>query len=153
VIGERLGWLVTQEDLGLVATLTNDALQVPWVSQTVLDSLVTFTGSDLMFSRRELAGLAVGAPLLAVSHRFLGSAPLSQALPGRAPRVGSDDVAAVEALVAHLRALDAAHGGNLFRRAAVAQLKGVAELLQAGQDRQVSRQLYTVAADLAQLVG
>jgi len=61
--------------------------------------------------------------------------------------------ASVADLVTRLRTLDAAHGGNLFRRAGPSPVQRRRRVAASrGQEAQVSRQLYTVAADLAQLV-
>ncbi len=155
VLREHFGERLTLADIGL-ARPSADPLDPAWGPDTMretLESLHRFAGGDLMtLTRRDLTQLALGAPLLAAADRLWRSVPNGPAEPV-AGKIGTDEVEGVEALVRHLRALDASHGGELWRQTIVAQLNTVIGLLRDQQSPTVTRRLYQAATDLAQLAG
>ncbi|MEV6133636.1 Tat pathway signal protein [Streptomyces violaceusniger] len=154
VLGQKLGPL-TLADLGWSHTGT-DPLDPLWSPDGAAHSLHEYARSDLMLSRRDMAHLAVGLPLVAAAERlWWADPPAETTAAGTAARIGMEDVAGIEQLVRHFRDLDASHGGALFRNAVVAQLQDVTELLTHGRTSTsaVDRRLRQTAVDLAQLAG
>ncbi|MFJ5927163.1 hypothetical protein ACIQF6_31690 [Kitasatospora sp. NPDC092948] len=180
VFSERLGRVVTTEDLGLERhrPARSDSTAVPPPEPGAPDRtaavLAEFTGMDLMLNRRGLVGasaaLAAGAVITDNLHDWLtGGAPAETAArpgPGRLPArgapalltdepgpVGQDEVAALERSVEVFRAWDASRGGGLQRKAVVGQLNEVGGLLAHSHPAALERRLWTVAANLAVLAG
>ncbi|MFJ5234949.1 hypothetical protein ACIQBJ_34300 [Kitasatospora sp. NPDC088391] len=185
VFTERLGRVVTTEDLGLERhrpTRSGSTAAPPkdsWVPDRTAAVLTEFTGMDLMLNRRGLVGasaaLAAGAVIADNLHDWLtggavaaaaarpGPRPLPPAPRGGGPRpvldvhepgpVGNDEVTALEHAVDVFRAWDASRGGGLQRKAVVGQLNEVGGLLTHGHPPLLERRLWTVAANLAVLVG
>ncbi|MFE9007388.1 Tat pathway signal protein [Streptomyces sp. NPDC007875] len=154
VLSQKLGPL-TLADLGWSHTGI-DPLDPLWSPDGAAHSLHEYARSDLMLSRRDMAQLAVGLPLIAAAERlWWADPPAGTTAPGPAARVGKEDVAGIEQLVRHFRDLDGRHGGALFRAAIVAQLQDVTELLAHGRTSTpaVDRRLRQTAVDLAQLAG
>ncbi|MGW4379049.1 DNA-binding protein NsdB [Kitasatospora sp. NPDC004531] len=178
VFTERLGRVVTTEDLGLErhrparSGSTAAAPTEPGAPDRTAAVLTEFTGMDLMLNRRGLVGasaaLAAGAVIADNLHDWLtggavaeaaarppesrgGAGPLTGAYePGP---VGSDEVAALERSVEVFRAWDASRGGGLQRKAVVGQLNEVGGLLTHRHPAALERRLWAVAANLAVLVG
>ncbi|MFD7644740.1 hypothetical protein ACFV4P_29300 [Kitasatospora sp. NPDC059795] len=179
VFTERLGRVVTTEDLGLErhrparSGSTATPPTEPGAPDRTAAVLTEFTGMDLMLNRRGLVGataaLAAGAVIADNLHDWLtggavaeaatrplvargdGPEPLTEAYePGP---VGKDEVAALERSVEVFRAWDASRGGGLQRKAVVGQLNEVGGLLTHGHPAALERRLWTVAANLAVLVG
>ncbi|OIK26196.1 hypothetical protein [Streptomyces malaysiense] len=180
---ERLGRVVTIEDLGLVrhgraGKRQGDGIEehpdgVPWAPERTAAVLTEFTGMDLMLNRRGLVGagaaLAAGSTLSSAMHDWLHTDPVlradSPALddplhPGpagfdryEAAPIGSEEVAELERSVEVFRAWDAARGGGLQRKAVVGQLNEVGGMLAYRHPAHLQRRLWGVAANLAVLAG
>ncbi|RFU82249.1 hypothetical protein DY218_33775 [Streptomyces triticagri] len=180
---ERLGRVVTIEDLGLVrhgrtgrrhggGELDNPD-RLPWAPERTAAVLTEFTGMDLMLNRRGLVGagaaLAAGSALSGAMHDWLHTDP---ALTSDAPRIndplhadpagfdryeaapiGSQEIEELERSVEVFRAWDAARGGGLQRKAVVGQLNEVGGMLAYHHPEHLQRRLWGVAANLAVLAG
>ncbi|MEW2133151.1 hypothetical protein [Streptomyces sp. NPDC005435] len=180
---ERLGRVVTIEDLGLVRHGRAGKRQgdgnadhpdgVLWTPGRTAAVLTEFTGMDLMLNRRGLVGagaaLAAGATLSSSMRDWLHTDP---ALKADAPvfddplhadpagfdryeaaPVGEQEVEELEGSVEVFRAWDAARGGGLQRKAVVGQLNEVGGMLAYHHPPQLQRRLWGVAANLAVLAG
>ncbi|MEW2623165.1 hypothetical protein [Streptomyces sp. NPDC048106] len=180
---ERLGRVVTIEDLGLVrhgraGKRQGDGIEehpdgVPWEPERTAAVLTEFTGMDLMLNRRGLVGagaaLAAGSTLSSAMHDWLQTDPVLRAdgpalddplhadTTGldryEAAPIGSDEVAELERSVEVFRAWDAARGGGLQRKAVVGQLNEVGGMLAYCHPPHLQRRLWGVAANLAVLAG
>ncbi|MFD4787844.1 hypothetical protein ACFWN1_12480 [Streptomyces sp. NPDC058459] len=180
---ERLGRVVTMEDLGLVRHGRAEKRQgdgksdvpagVPWAPERTAAVLTEFTGMDLMLNRRGLVGagaaLATGATLSSAMHDWLHTDPTLRAdapvlddplhaEPAgfdryEAAPIGSQEVEELERSVDVFRTWDAAHGGGLQRKAVVGQLNEVGGMLAYHHPPQLQRRLWGVAANLAVLAG
>ncbi|MFF2852142.1 hypothetical protein ACFVT5_38400 [Streptomyces sp. NPDC058001] len=180
---ERLGRVVTIEDLGLVrhgrpgkrrgGGSVEHPDGVPWAPERTAAVLTEFTGMDLMLNRRGLVGagaaLAAGSALSSAMHDWLHTDP---ALMADAPRtgdplhadpagfdryeaapIGSQEIEELERSVEVFRAWDAARGGGLQRKAVVGQLNEVGGMLAYRHPDHLQRRLWGVAANLAVLAG
>ncbi|MFR9792997.1 hypothetical protein ACL07V_30755 [Streptomyces sp. MB22_4] len=180
---ERLGRVVTIEDLGLVrhgraGKRQGDGIEehpdgVPWAPERTAAVLTEFTGMDLMLNRRGLVGagaaLAAGSTLSSAMHDWLQTDPVLRADgpdladplhpdPAgfdryEAAPIGSEEVAELERSVEVFRAWDAARGGGLQRKAVVGQLNEVGGMLAYHHPPHLQRRLWGVAANLAVLAG
>jgi hypothetical protein len=180
---ERLGRVVTIEDLGLVRHGRAGKRQgggseehpdgVPWAPERTAAVLTEFTGMDLMLNRRGLVGagaaLAAGSALSSAMHDWLHTDPalaadapdLRQPLHAdpagfdryEAAPIGSQEVEELERSVEVFRAWDAARGGGLQRKAVVGQLNEVGGMLAYHHPPHLQRRLWGVAANLAVLAG
>ncbi|MFD4725374.1 hypothetical protein ACFWNW_09875 [Streptomyces seoulensis] len=180
---ERLGRVVTMEDLGLVRHgragkrqgdgKREDPDGVLWAPERTAAVLTEFTGMDLMLNRRGLVGagaaLAAGATLSSAMHDWLHTDPTLRAdapvldnplhaEPAgfdryEAAPIGSQEVEELEGSVQVFRAWDAARGGGLQRKAVVGQLNEVGGMLAYHHPPQLQRRLWGVAANLAVLAG
>ncbi|AVH60483.1 MULTISPECIES: DNA-binding protein NsdB [Streptomyces] len=180
---ERLGRVVTIEDLGLVRHGRVGKRQgggsaqhpdgVPWAPERTAAVLTEFTGMDLMLNRRGLVGagaaLAAGSALSTAMHDWLHTDP---ALTADSPQfddplhadpagfdryeaapIGSQEIEELERSVEVFRAWDAARGGGLQRKAVVGQLNEVGGMLSYRHPDHLQRRLWGVAANLAVLAG
>ncbi|MFE2043031.1 hypothetical protein ACFXAZ_19315 [Streptomyces sp. NPDC059477] len=180
---ERLGRVVTIEDLGLVrhgrvGKRQGDGSaehpgELSWAPGRTAAFLIDFTGMDLMLNRRGLVGagavLAAGSALSSAMHDWLHSDP---ALTPDAPvldnplhadpagydryeaaPIGSQEIEELELSVEVFREWDAARGGGLQRKAVVGQLNEVGGMLAYQHPPHLQRRLWCVAADLAALAG
>ncbi|GGK93096.1 DNA-binding protein NsdB [Streptomyces flaveus] len=180
---ERLGRVVTIEDLGLVrhgrtgkrpgGGSAEHPDGVPWTPEQTAAVLTEFTGMDLMLNRRGLVGagaaLAAGSALSSAMHDWLHSDPaLSADAPVlhdplhadpagydryEAAPIGSQEIEELERSVEVFRAWDAARGGGLQRKAVVGQLNEVGGMLAYRHPDHLQRRLWGVAANLAVLAG
>lgn len=180
---ERLGRVVTIEDLGLVrhgraGRRQGDGIDehpdgVPWAPERTAAVLTEFTGMDLMLNRRGLVGagaaLAAGSTLSSAMHDWLHTDPVLKADapvaadPLRADPagfdryeaapIGSQEIEELERSVEVFRAWDAARGGGLQRKAVVGQLNEVGGMLAYHHPSHLQRRLWGVAANLAVLAG
>ncbi|MFB7377098.1 hypothetical protein ACFC26_43975 [Kitasatospora purpeofusca] len=182
VFTERLGRVVTTEDLGLErhrptrTGAAQSATSSPWEPDRTAAVLTEFTGMDLMLNRRGLVGagaaLTAGAVVADSLKGWLGGAEVAYAASAPGPRpvltqggarpvvdlydpgpVGLDEVEALERSVQVFRAWDAARGGGLQRKAVVGQLNEVGGLLTHRHSPAVTQRLWLVAANLAVLAG
>ncbi|MFI0239972.1 hypothetical protein [Streptomyces sp. NPDC016845] len=179
---ERLGRVVTIEDLGLVRRGRAGRRQgpeqqgpdgVPWAPERTAAVLTEFTGMDLMLNRRGLVGagaaLAAGSALSSAMHDWLHTDPV---LAADAPTshdplhadpagfdryeaapIGSQEIEELERSVEVFRAWDASRGGGLQRKAVVGQLNEVGGMLSYRHPVHLQRRLWGVAANLAVLAG
>ena len=180
---ERLGRVVTIEDLGLVRHGRAGKRQgggsvehpdgMPWAPERTAAVLTEFTGMDLMLNRRGLVGagaaLAAGSVLSSAMHDWLRTDP---ALTADAPQfddplhadpagfdryeaapIGSQEIEELERSVEVFRAWDASRGGGLQRKAVVGQLNEVGGMLSYRHPDHLQRRLWGVAANLAVLAG
>ncbi|QKW26240.1 hypothetical protein HUT11_09115 [Streptomyces seoulensis] len=180
---ERLGRVVTIEDLGLVRHGRAGKRQgagdvehpdgMPWAPEQTAAVLTEFTGMDLMLNRRGLVGagaaLTAGSALSAAMHDWLHTDPTLKADAPRpnsplyadpagfdrydAAPVGAQEVEELEHSVDVFRAWDAARGGGLQRKAVVGQLNEVGGMLAYHHPPHLQRRLWGVAANLAVLAG
>ncbi|MFR9799214.1 hypothetical protein ACL02U_25465 [Streptomyces sp. MS06] len=180
---ERLGRVVTIEDLGLVRHGRAGRRQgggsaehpdgVPWAPERTAAVLTEFTGMDLMLNRRGLVGagaaLAAGSALSGAMYDWLHTDPtlsadapvVDQLLPAdpagfdryEAAPIGTQEIEELERSVEVFRAWDAARGGGLQRKAVVGQLNEVGGILAYHHPPQLQRRLWGVAANLAVLAG
>ncbi|MET7288941.1 hypothetical protein [Streptomyces sp. NPDC005573] len=180
---ERLGRVVTIEDLGLVRHGRAGKRQgdgneehpdgVPWAPERTAAVLTEFTGMDLMLNRRGLVGagaaLAAGSTLSSAMHDWLHTDPTLRADAPvlddplhadsagfdryEAAPIGSQEVEELERSVEVFRAWDAARGGGLQRKAVVGQLNEVGGMLAYRHPPHLQRRLWGVAANLAVLAG
>jgi hypothetical protein len=180
---ERLGRVVTIEDLGLVRRGRAGKRQgdgsaehpdgVPWAPERTAAVLTEFTGMDLMLNRRGLVGagaaLAAGSALSSAMHDWLHTDPaLSADAPVvdrplhadpagfdryEAAPIGYEEIEELERSVEVFRAWDAARGGGLQRKAVVGQLNEVGGMLAYRHPPHLQRRLWGVAANLAVLAG
>ncbi|MFD6154214.1 hypothetical protein [Streptomyces sp. NPDC060243] len=180
---ERLGRVVTIEDLGLVrrgragsahtAGSVDNPDGVPWAPEKTAAFLTEFTGMDLMLNRRGLVGagaaLAAGSALSTAMHDWLHTDPVLAADRPRegdplhaepagwdryeAAPVGSQEIDELENSVEVFRAWDASRGGGLQRKAVVGQLNEVGGMLAYHHPAHLQRRLWGVAANLAVLAG
>ncbi|MET8219726.1 hypothetical protein ACFYRD_36915 [Streptomyces hirsutus] len=180
---ERLGRVVTIEDLGLVRHGRTGKRQsvgkrehpdgVPWAPERTAEILTEFTGMDLMLNRRGLVGagaaLAAGSALTGAMHDWLHTDPALTTDASRLDRpphadsagfdryeaapIGSQEIEELERSVEVFRAWDAARGGGLQRKAVVGQLNEVGGMLAYHHPPHLQRRLWGVAANLAVLAG
>ncbi|WP_333771966.1 DNA-binding protein NsdB [Streptomyces sp. IBSBF 3136] len=180
---ERLGRVVTIEDLGLVrhgraGKRQGDGMEehpdgVPWAPERTAAVLTEFTGMDLMLNRRGLVGagaaLAAGSTLSSAMHDWLHTDPTLKADAPvlhdplhadpagfdryEAAPIGSQEIEELERSVEVFRAWDAARGGGLQRKAVVGQLNEVGGMLAYHHPPHLQRRLWGVAANLAVLAG
>jgi hypothetical protein len=174
---ERLGRVVTTEDLGLRrpgdAGTRRSADGLPWAPHRTAAILTEFTGMDLMLNRRGMVGagaaLMAGSALSDAMHDWIRATPA----PGTATSpddppfaadtagldryeaapVGTEEIEALEHSVEIFRAWDATRGGGLQRKAVVGQLNEVGGMLAYRHAEPVQRRLWGVAANLAALAG
>ncbi|WP_049572329.1 hypothetical protein [Streptomyces sp. SBT349] len=173
---ERLGRVVTTEDLGLrrpgEAGKRPSLHGLPWAPRRTASVLTEFTGMDLMLNRRGMVGagaaLAAGSALSDAMHDWLLAAPAPDAGPHDNPTspgdlagldryeaapIGSEEITALEHSVEIFRAWDASRGGGLQRKAVVGQLNEVGGMLSYRHPPHLQRRLWGVAANLAVLAG
>ncbi|GGV29586.1 DNA-binding protein NsdB [Streptomyces spectabilis] len=180
---ERLGRVVTIEDLGLVRhgrvgkQRADGSVEhpdgVPWAPERTAAVLTEFTGMDLMLNRRGLVGagaaLAAGSALTSAMHDWLHTDPTLKADAPRlddplhadpagfdryeAAPIGSQEIEELERSVEVFRAWDASRGGGLQRKAVVGQLNEVGGMLAYRHPDHLQRRLWGVAANLAVLAG
>ena len=157
LFSERTGRPCTPADLGL-ATASPTRDQVPWDHRALVATLQDFTRSDLMIKRRDVLGataaLATGAILEGRLAGWLDPDDHAPPAPSLGPgRIGTAEIAEIEAATSTFWAWDAKRGGGLYREAVVGQLKAMTDLLDHGYPDAISRRLFRSTADLARLAG
>ncbi|MEC4018055.1 hypothetical protein QMK28_17540 [Streptomyces sp. H27-D2] len=169
LFSERFGCVVGIEDLGLRSTHQSPSISgvdLPWAGPQTVSLINEFSRSDLMLARRGFLGaslaLAAGPSLIEPMQRWLVPSPPGQpdtpTLPSqdrsrRASRLSNPELELLESTTAMFRQWDAQCGGGLRRKAVVGQLHEVTDLLQEAQPEMVSKRLFKVAAELAELAG
>ncbi len=111
-----------------------------------------FSAHDIASRREALAGLAVmtGVALVQPVRQWAASLTL---LAGSPLGAGADEVTELEQAVTLFRRWDASGAGGLRRKAVVGQLNAIAESLGESHPPQITRRLFQVTAELAQLAG
>ncbi|MFC8174366.1 hypothetical protein ACFUJ0_07360 [Streptomyces sp. NPDC057242] len=167
LFSERFGSVVAVEDLGLRAAHQSPSVSgvdLPWAGPQTVALLSEFSRSDLMLARRGFLGsslsLAAGPSLIEPMQRWLVPTPAGEAerpvplADARRPqRLSEVELNLLESTTAMFRKWDAQCGGGLRRKAVVGQLHEVTDLLQEPHPADVSRRLFTCAAELAELAG
>ncbi|WP_248811960.1 helix-turn-helix domain-containing protein [Frankia sp. AgPm24] len=106
--------------------------------------------------RRDFLALVTAATLGSNLHpelSRLGSLLPGDITPASRPRIGAADVDVIEAITDGFRRADFAHGGGLYRAAAVTQLHQVRRLEDSSCTPQVRDRLLIALADLASMAG
>ncbi|MFE9255911.1 hypothetical protein [Streptomyces sp. NPDC006879] len=169
LFSERFGTVVPVEGLGLRTAHQSPSasgVDLPWAGPQTVALLNEFSRSDLMLARRGFLGtslaLSAGPALVEPMQRWLVPAPsaeISQApvelvTPGRRAQCLSEpELDFLEATSVMFRQWDAQCGGGLRRKAVVGQLHEVTDLLQEPHPAHITRRLFKVAAELAELAG
>nr|WP_202527821.1 hypothetical protein [Streptomyces sp. SID5770] len=167
LFSERFGSVVAVEDLGLRAAHQSPSVSgvdLPWAGPQTGALLSEFSRSDLMLARRGFLGsslsLAAGPALIEPMQRWLVPTPTGEAerptplADVRRPhRLSEAELNLLESTTAMFRKWDAQCGGGLRRKAVVGQLHEVTDLLQEPHPADVSKRLFTCAAELAELAG
>ena len=147
--GRRLGRARERDGFTLVTSVPLDFSLSADYTVRIMEG---FSAHDIASRREALAGLAVitGAALLHPVRQWAASLAL---LPGSPPDAGTDEVAELEQAVTVFRRWDASGAGGLRRKAVVGQLNAVAESLNDHHPPAITRRLFQVTAELAQLSG
>ncbi|MFI6349832.1 hypothetical protein [Streptomyces sp. NPDC050560] len=167
LFSERFGCVVAVEDLGLrVAHRPPSAagVDLPWTAPQTVALINEFSRSDLMLARRGFLGtslgLAAGPSLVEPMQRWLVPtpyaaplAPMGKPAVRRGPRLSGAEVDLLGSTTVMFRNWDARCGGGLRRKAVVGQLHEVTDLLQEPHQEDITRRLFQVAAELAELAG
>ncbi|MET9015471.1 hypothetical protein ABZX74_31875 [Streptomyces olivaceoviridis] len=168
LFSERFGCVVSIEDLGLRAARQSPAasgVDLPWTGPQTVALLGEFSRSDLMLARRGFLGtslaLSAGPSLIEPMQRWLVPAPAAPAPPEPRPAhdarrpgpLSRPELELLESTTRMFRQWDAQCGGGLRRKAVVGQLHEVTDLLQEPQPEAITRKLFQVAAELAELAG
>ncbi|MGP3926228.1 transcriptional repressor NsdA [Streptomyces sp. 8N616] len=170
LFSERFGCVVAIEELGLRCahqSLSVSGVDLPWAGPQTVELISEFSRSDLMLARRGFLGtslaLAAGPALIEPMQRWLvpspaGGPPEAPVLPvqsasRRGTKLSGPELDLLESTTRMFRQWDAQCGGGLRRKAVVGQLHEVTDLLQEPQPEAVSRRLFKVAAELAELAG
>ncbi|MFF4601243.1 hypothetical protein ACFY12_00585 [Streptomyces sp. NPDC001339] len=166
LFSERFGCVVGIEELGLRPARQSPSVSgvdLPWAGSQTVSLISEFSRSDLMLARRGFLGtslaLAAGPSLIEPMQRWLVPVPAGRGGPEepdrvrRHTRLSKPELDLLESTTAMFRQWDAQCGGGLRRKAVVGQLHEVTDLLQESHPSEVSRRLFKVAAELAQLAG
>lgn len=138
-----------RDGFALVSTVPLDfSLSAPYTIRI----MEGFSAHDIASRREALASLAIitGTALLQPIRRWAGTLI---PLPDSPQETGSDEVSGLEQAVTLFRRWDASGAGGLRRKAVVGQLNAVAESLDAQRPPEISKRLFQVTAELAQLAG
>ncbi|MEU9888554.1 hypothetical protein [Sphaerisporangium sp. NPDC051011] len=103
--------------------------------------------------RHAVKALAItaGLPLIDPVQRWLEKTPGGLPVTMHAGRIGTDEVAQLEATTSVFRKWDDSHGGGLARKAVIGQLNEVADLLRESHPHEISIRLYRVMAQLSKI--
>ncbi|MET9294556.1 hypothetical protein [Streptomyces sp. NPDC003077] len=170
LFSERFGCVVGVEELGLRAAHRSPSVSgvdLPWAGPQTVSLISEFSRSDLMLARRGFLGtslaLSAGPALIEPMQRWLVPAPAGpagDARPAAAPdrskratQLSQPELDLLEATTVMFRQWDAQCGGGLRRKAVVGQLHEVTDLLQESHPERVSKRLFKIAAELAELAG
>lgn len=173
LFSERFGSVVAIEDLGLRSAHQPPAtsgVDLPWAGPQTVELISEFSRSDLMLGRRGFLGaslaLSAGPALIEPMQRWLVPTPAASIAdvpaPARTPRaerstrptkLSGPELDLLEATTVMFRQWDAQCGGGLRRKAVVGQLHEVTDLLQESHPEPVTRRLFKVTAELAELAG
>ncbi|MFF4948973.1 transcriptional repressor NsdA [Streptomyces chattanoogensis] len=167
LFSERFGCVVGIEELGLRTahqSPSTSGVDLPWAGPQTVSLISEFSRSDLMLARRGFLGtslaLAAGPSLIEPMQRWLVPVPAGQGGTEPAPersrrlaRLSRPELELLESTTAMFRQWDAQCGGGLRRKAVVGQLHEVTDLLQEPHPEEISKRLFKVAAELAELAG
>jgi transcriptional regulator with XRE-family HTH domain len=133
-----------------LALVSSVPLHFPLSTASTVRVMEGFSAHDIASHRDALAQLTVisGTALLQPVRQW--AAVLAQA---SIPAVGSEEVDELEQAVTLFRRWDASGAGGLRRKAVAGQLNAVAENLHTHHSAGITRRLFQVTAELAQLAG
>ncbi|MBB5958982.1 tetratricopeptide (TPR) repeat protein [Saccharothrix tamanrassetensis] len=161
-LGAKLGRLVKPEDIGFTGGLqpvgtdaTADAAEYPVSSSTALDQLGKLTAADLEDQPSLLSATWNPASTSgAITGYLFGDRLQVAAADDPAMHSGATAAAAIRTTAAHLMDLDFKFGGGHVRRMLLFYFKTeIAPLLRQAHPAPVRRELFSAAADVAQLLG
>jgi hypothetical protein len=179
LFSERFGCVVGVEELGLRRSRPSPAasgVDLPWTAPQTVAMISDFSRSDLMLGGRGFLGtslaMSAGPALVEPMQRWLvpahlapaaappaapdlpGSAgPAAPGSPGARGPLSEPELELLEQTAVMFRRWDAQCGGGLRRKAVVGQLHEVTELLQDRHPERLTRRLFRVTAELAELAG
>lgn len=174
LFSERFGCVVGVGELGLRQSRPSPAasgVDLPWAAPQTVAMISDFSRSDLMLGARGFLGaslaMSAGPALVEPMQRWLvpqhlgpagaaahGGGPRGAAGPGRRGAALSEpELELLEQTAVMFRRWDAQCGGGLRRKAVVGQLHEVTELLQESHPEEITRRLFRVTAELAELAG
>ncbi len=156
IFTERFGHPVTIEDLGLQHEKSAIFHQVdlPWDLAATVNGIDQFTRSDLMLNRRDMvvetSAVVAGSALIGPLQGWLTSVPSIATAKNEGRRIGMGDVEEIEQTLAIFHRLDFQHGGGKIRKAVVAYLNEVNNLVRgASCTEKVRRRALSALSDLA----
>ncbi|MFK8844924.1 transcriptional regulator [Streptomyces sp. Ac-502] len=160
VLGARLALPLTPADVGLPGPLQPPAhgTDLPWQHTATIAAIAHLTRSDLMLPHTrtsdDAAQIRAADALLEPLRRWPSAKPASMPNAPRTGRLGIAQVESIEALTAAFRDADNRHGGVLSRRAVVAQMSEINDLLAtASYTEATGRRLFRAVADLGSVAG
>lgn len=161
VLSARLGLPLTPEDLGLTGSQqpASHGPDMPWHPTATISVIARLTRSELMLPHTrtsdDASRITSADALLEPLRRWPSARPASLHAEAPGPgTIGIAQVEAVEQLTALFRDTDNRHGGVLSRRAVVAQMAEVNNLLEnASYSEEAGRRLFRAVADLGSVAG
>ncbi|KOT90406.1 transcriptional regulator [Streptomyces sp. NRRL F-5755] len=160
VLGARLALPLTPADVGLPGPLqpTGHGADLPWQHAATIAAIAHLTRSDLMLPHTrtsdDAAQIQAADALLEPLRRWPSAKPAALPSPAPAGRLGTAQVESIEALTAAFRDADNRHGGVLSRRAVVAQMSEINDVLAtASYTEATGRRLFCAVADLGSVAG
>ncbi|MEV0262998.1 transcriptional regulator [Streptomyces sp. NPDC050617] len=160
-LGARLALPLTPADVGLPGPqqMPGHGVDLPWQHAATIAAIAALTRSDLMLphtrTSHDAAQIHSADALLEPLRRWPSAKPAT--LPHTAARpgmLGTAQVESIEALTAAFRDADNRHGGVLSRRAVVAQMSEINDLLAtASYTEATGRRLFRAVADLGSVAG
>ncbi|MEV5593764.1 hypothetical protein [Streptomyces sp. NPDC052496] len=155
VLGARLALPLTPADVGLPGPLQppGHGTDLPWQHTATIAAIAHLTRSDLMLPHTrtsdDAAQIRAADALLEPLRRWPSAKPTSLPNAPRTGRLGTAQVESIETLTAAFRDADNRHGGVLSRRAVVAQMSEINDLLAtASYTEATGRRLFRAVADL-----
>ncbi|MFI2242623.1 transcriptional regulator [Streptomyces chrestomyceticus] len=160
VLGARLALPLTPADVGLPTPLrpTGHGMDLPWQHAATIAAIADLTRSDLMLphtrTSHDAAQIQSADALLEPLRRWPSAKPAALSNAAPTGRLGTAQVESIEALTTAFRDADNRHGGALSRRAVVAQMSEINDLLAtASYTEATGRRLFRAVADLGSVAG
>ncbi|OKI09340.1 transcriptional regulator [Streptomyces sp. CB02923] len=160
VLGARLALPLTPADVGLPGPLPPTGLgtDLPWQHTATIAAIAHLTRSDLMLphtrTSHDATQIQAADALLEPLRRWPSAKPAALPNAPRTGTLGTAQIASIEALTAAFRDADNRHGGVLSRRAVVAQMSEINDLLAtASYTEATGRRLFRAVADLGSVAG